>query len=110
MDQRFEALRQAAVTLGASIVIAAAIIGWSFPDTARAPKYEGFVVDGKIVRLDTREGHVVACDFDRCVRVLGNGKNIDPNSAPGLPARGEASVPSVPAGIAAPGAPPQPTP
>ncbi len=102
MDPRLEAIRRAALTLGASIVIAAAIIGWSLPDAPRAPKYEGFVVDGKIVRLDNREGHVVACDFDRCVRVLGNGKGIQPNSAPGLVGRRDASTPPAPKSIAAP--------
>lgn len=110
MDPRFEVIRQAALTLGVSIITAAAIIGWSLPDTPRSPKYEGFVVDGKIIRLDTREGHVVACDFDRCVRVLGNGKNVEPNSAPALVSRNDASTPTAPDNIAAPATPPRPNP
>ena len=84
MENRYEPVRQAAVTLGVSIVVAAAFIGWSLPESARPQKYEAFVVDNKIVRLDTREGHIVACDFSRCVRILGNGKEVQPNSAPGL--------------------------
>jgi hypothetical protein len=84
MEQKYEPVRQAAVTLGVSIVVAAIFIGWSLPDAPRPQKYEAFVVDNKIVRLDTREGHIVACDFSRCVRILGNGKNVQPNSAPGL--------------------------
>ena len=84
MESKYETVRQAAVTLGVSMVVAAAIIGWSLPNSPRPQKYEAFVVDDKIVRLDTREGHIVACDFTRCVRILGNGKTIQPNSAPGL--------------------------
>ena len=84
MDNKYEPIRQAAITLGVSIVVAAAFLGWSLPATPRPQNYEAFVVDNKIVRLDTREGHLVACDFSRCVRILGNGKNVDPNSAPDL--------------------------
>ena len=91
MDNKYEPIRQAAITLGVSIVVAAAFVGWSLPGTPRPQKYEAFVVDNKIVRLDTREGHIVACDFSRCVRILGNGKNVEPNSAPGLIASSDAA-------------------
>ena len=96
---RSEVFRQGTATLALAIVAAAAIVGFSLPDAPRPPKYQAFVVDGKIVRLDTREGHLVACDFNRCVRVLGNGKKLAPNSAPGL-----APAPAAPA-LAAPRAP-----
>ena len=92
METKYEPIRQAAVTLGVSIVVAAAFIGWSLPSSSRPQKYEAFVVDNKIVRLDTREGHIVACDFSRCVRILGNGKNVEPNSAPGLVASSDAAA------------------
>ncbi len=101
MDEKYQPIRQAAITLGVSIVVAAAFIGWSLPGTPRPQNYEAFVVDNKIVRLDTREGHLVACDFRRCVRILGNGKEVEPNSAPGLiassnapPQSGRASIPT----------------
>jgi hypothetical protein len=90
MDNKYEPIRQAAITLGVSIVVAAAFIGWSLPGTPRPQNYEAFVVDNKIGRLDTREGHLVACDFRRCVRILGNGKEVQPNSAPGLTASSDA--------------------
>lgn len=89
---RSETFRQATATMALAIVAAAAIIGFSLPDTPRSPRYQGLVVDGKVVRLDTRNGNIVACDFSRCVRVLGNGKNLSPNSAPGL-----AATPTAPA-------------
>ncbi len=92
VEPRYEAFRQAAITLGASLVIAAAVLGWTMPDPPKGARYEGFVVENKVVRLDTRHGHLVACDFNRCVRVLGNGKEIQSNSAPGL----SAPAPSVP--------------
>ena len=102
MEPKYEPIRQAAVTLGVSIVVAAAFIGWSLPNSPRPQKYEAFVVDNKIIRLDTREGHIVACDFSRCVRILGNGKNVQPNSAPGLidsrDAARQPAQPSIPAG------------
>ena len=93
MENKDELLRRAVMTLAVSIVIAATIIGWSLPESAKPQKYEIAVVNGKIVRLDTREGHIIACDFSRCVRVLGNGKNVQPNSAPGLIASQEAASP-----------------
>ena len=102
MDNKYEPIRQAAITLGVSIVVAAAFVGWSLPGTPRPQKYEAFVVDNKIVRLDTREGHIVACDFSRCVRILGNGKNVEPNSAPGLIASSDAARPSDRTSIPAP--------
>ena len=100
MDNKYEPIRQAAITLGVSIVVAAAFLGWSLPGTPRPQNYEAYVVDNKIVRLDTREGHLVACDFSRCVRVLGNGKEVQPNSAPSLiasPEEGQSGRASIPA-------------
>jgi hypothetical protein len=105
MDARYEMVRQAAVTLGVSLVVAAGIIGWSLPDAPSAPRYQGFVVDGKIVRLNTRDGNIVACDFDRCVRVLGNGKQLQSNSAPGLAASGEGAAAPAQPRLPAPAAP-----
>ena len=89
---RSEILRQRTATMALAIVAAAAIIGFSLPDTPRTPTYQGFVVDGKVVRLNTRTGNIVACDFARCVRLLGNGKKLEPNSAPGLAAPAPAPV------------------
>ncbi len=94
MENRDEPLRRAVMTLAVSVVIAATIIGWSLPDSPKPQKYQVIVADGKIVRLDTREGHLVACDFNRCVRVLGNGKTVQPNSAPGLITSQGAAPPS----------------
>jgi hypothetical protein len=98
MESPHEPIRQAALTLGASLVIAAAIVGWSLPEEPEAPKYAGYVVENKIVRLNTENGNIVACDFNRCVRVLGNGKDLQPNSAPALAApAGPAPAPAQPA-------------
>lgn len=82
----YQAVRQAVITLGVSLVIAAGVLGWSMPDPPKSAKYAGFVIDNKVVRLNTQNGNIVACDFSRCVRVLGNGKYLQPNSAPGLAA------------------------
>ncbi len=92
MESLPDAIRHAAISLGVSLVLAAVIIGWSLPETPDAPKYSAFVVGDKIVRLQTNRGFLVACDLNRCVRMLGNGKNIQPNSAPGL-AAGAGAVP-----------------
>lgn len=79
MEQEgYERLRQAIASLSLAIVVAAAIIGHSLPDPPRTPAYQGFVAGGKVVRLDTRSGNIVACDFSRCVRMLGNGKALEP--------------------------------
>jgi hypothetical protein len=100
-----ETLRQGISTMALAIVAAAAIIGFSLPDAPRGPRYQAMIVDGKIVRLDTRNGNIVACDFRRCVRVLGNGKHLARNSEPGLAV--SATVPA-PATNAAPALPPSP--
>lgn len=85
MEQgKYELIRQSAATLGLALIAAAGIIGYSLPDAPRTAAFEVHVVNGKIVRLDTRNGNIIACDLDRCVRVLGNGKKPQPNSAPGL--------------------------
>ena len=110
MDNKYEPIRQAAVTLGVSIVVAAAFIGWSLPSSSKPQKYEAFVVDDKIIRLDTREGHIVACDFSRCVRILGNGKEVEPNSAPGLTLSRDAAARPGPASLPPPGESPPSTP
>jgi hypothetical protein len=103
METKYELIRKAAVTLGLSIVVAAAIIGWSLPESPEGQKFQGFVVDNKIVRLNTRDGNMVACDFSRCVRILGNGKDLQPNSAPGLIRGSDAAPPVGKPSISAPG-------
>lgn len=91
MDQRtYEALRGAAATIAIAVVAAAGIVGHSLPETPKMPVYEGFVLQGKLVRLDTRTGDVVACDLDHCERLPGKGRLRQMNGASEGPRLGEA--------------------
>ena len=55
---RSDIFRQGTATVALAIVVAAGIIGFSLPDAPRTPTYQGFVVDGKVVRLNARTGNI----------------------------------------------------
>ncbi len=80
---RHELLRLGLATHSLAIVVAAALVGYSLPDPPRPPVYAGLVVGGKIVRLDTYTGDIIACDARRCAQLLGNGRAIESAAAPG---------------------------
>ena len=89
--------------LSIAIVIAAAFIGFALPERSAGGRYEAFTLDGRIVRVDTGNGNIVACDWQRCVRVLGNGKWISKGNLTVLPATesdrpGKAAVEAAPEG------------
>lgn len=61
-------------------MIAISARSWSGGGGSGVPDYQAFEVQGKMVRLDTDHGHLVACDFTKCVRILGNGKEVSPGT------------------------------
>jgi hypothetical protein len=87
-----------------AVIVAGAIVGvaiWSRPSP---PHYQVAVGDGKIVRINTQSGTVIACQGETCAIVLEHGQDLadhlPPPPAPPVPA------PALPAPAAAPAATP----
>ena len=61
MDNKYEPIRQAAITLGVSIVVAAAFIGWLvLPGTPRPQNYEAFVIWHTIRSFVSTQGKAIS--------------------------------------------------
>jgi hypothetical protein len=60
-----------------AIVIAGAIIALAIYARPAPPRYQAAVGDGTIVRIDTRNGTVIACEAGRCATVLRRGQHLD---------------------------------
>lgn len=86
-----------------AIVIAGAIIAIAIYARPAPPRYQAAVGDGKIVRIDTRSGTVIACAAGVCATVLRRGQHLERH----LPA--PAALPA-PAPRPAPAPAPAPTP
>jgi hypothetical protein len=70
-----------------ALVIAGGLIALAIYFRPSPPRYQAAVGDGKVVRIDTRSGSVIACDGERCYRVLRRGQELDRAPAPkALPA------------------------
>jgi hypothetical protein len=92
-----------------AIVIAGGLIGlaiWS-QEGGEAPRYQVTAADGRIIRINTESGTVIACDTERpggrCAIVLQRGQSLD-DALPARPAppRVEARpAPALPAPAAA---------
>jgi hypothetical protein len=61
-----------------AIVIAGGLIALALYFQPSPPRYQAAAgADGRIVRVDTRSGTVIACDGERCFRVLRRGQELD---------------------------------
>jgi len=61
-----------------AIVIAAAIIGLAIYARPAPPRYQAVAADGRLVRIDTRNGTMIACGpAGECVLVLRHGQHIE---------------------------------
>jgi len=85
-----------------AIVIAGAIIAIAIYARPAPPRYQVAVGDGKIVRIDTRNGTVIACEAERCATVLRRGQHLERHLATPAPAPA-----ALPAPAPQPGAAPQ---
>lgn len=79
-----------------ALVLAAAILGLAIYSRPAPPRYEAVVGDGKVVRIDTRSGTIIACDAGGCATVLRKGQRLErnPNRRPALK---PAAPPALPA-------------
>lgn len=70
-----------------AIVIAGGLIALAIYMRPSPPRYQAAVGDGQIVRVDGRSGTVIACEGQRCWRVLRPGQDLeDAPAAKALPA------------------------
>jgi hypothetical protein len=81
-------IENAARKLVTALVIAGGLIALAIYFRPSPPRYQAAVGDGRIVRVDSRTGSVIACDGERCYRVLRRGQELDepPPRAKALPA------------------------
>ena len=90
------------------LVIAGAAIGLAIYARPGPPRYEAIAApDGRIIRIDTRSGTVLACEGRRCMTVVRRGQRLErelpapaqpralpaPARAPALPAPAPAPAP-----------------
>lgn len=73
-----------------AIVIAGAIVALAIYARPAPPRYQAAVGDGKIVRIDTRSGTVIACEAGICAIVLRRGQHLEGH----LPTRAPAALPA----------------
>lgn len=98
-------VENAARKLVTAIVIAGGLIALALYFQPSPPRYQvGAGADGRIVRVDTRSGTVIACDGERCYRVLRRGQELDE-----APARKALPAPAPAAREAQPAPAPPPT-
>jgi hypothetical protein len=90
-----------------SIVLAGGLIALGlYMQDHEAPRYQVTAADGRIVRVDTESGSVIACEGEHCAIVLQRGQELEnrlpiraqiqapPQAAPTLPAPAEAPAPT----------------
>jgi len=85
-----------------AIVIAGALIGagaWASGDEVEAPRYQVTTTpDGRIIRLNTDSGTVLACEGNQCGIVVRRGQDLeDAPPARALPAPAPEARPALPA-------------
>jgi len=101
-------VENAARKLVTAIVIAGGLIALAiyFRSSPSSPRYQAAVGDGRIVRIDTRTGTVIACEGERCFRVLRRGQELDERPAvralPAPAARPAQPAPAPPSNAAVP--------
>jgi len=88
-----------------AIVVAGALIGagvYLSGDEVEAPKYQVTTTpDGRILRVNTESGTVIACEGDRCGIVVQRGQDLD-DSPPARVAPNQEARPALPAPAATP--------
>ena len=79
-----------------AIVIAGGLVALAIYFRPSPPRYQAAVGDGRIVRIDTRSGSVIACEGTRCYRILRRGQDLDDRAAAaqGLAGAGRAAGPA----------------
>jgi len=80
--------------MAAALVIAGGVIGLAIYARPGPARFDAFATPTGIVRIDTRNGKMIACEAGRCMTVLERHQKLAPNpnvlrkpaTAPALPA------------------------
>ena len=99
-------VENAARKIVTALVIAGGLIALAVYFRPSPPRYQAAIGDGRIVRVDTRSGTVIACEGERCYRVLRRGQELDeappPKALPAPAARPPQPAPAPPSNAAVP--------
>jgi hypothetical protein len=60
-----------------AIIVAGAAIGLALYSRPGPPRYQIVATGNGIVRIDTRNGTVIACEAGRCMLVVQHGQHLD---------------------------------
>jgi len=81
-----------------SVVIAGALIAVAVYSQGDPPNYQVTAADGRIIRVNTQSGTVIACEDKRCAIVLQRGQDLDDSLPPrALPGPAAQPTPALPA-------------
>jgi hypothetical protein len=111
--------------LSGALMLAGGLIGlgiYAGSGSQEAPTYQAFAADGEVFRVNTDSGTIIACNANRCTRILERGQDLAedqrntlfkapaasqlPAAQPAAPAQPQA--PGAPGPVSAPAAPAQP--
>lgn len=107
-----DAVDQATRRISTALVIAAGILSVAIYARPAPPRFEAIAADGRLYRVDTRTGTVLACDGNRCSTVVKRGQRLERGISIDIDGdRGDAASKAAPAPVqpAAPLAPPPPS-
>ncbi len=74
-----ETVDSAVRRIATSVAIAGIAIALSIYARPGPPRYQAFVTDEGIVRVDMRSGTVIGCESGRCMTLLKRGQTLAPN-------------------------------
>lgn len=60
-----------------AIVLSGGIVALAIYARPAPPRYQAIVGDGRIVRIDTRTGTVIACEENRCMQIVRRGQHLE---------------------------------
>jgi hypothetical protein len=63
-----------------AIIVAGGFVALAIYFQAPPPRYQAAVADGRVARIDTRTGTVIACDAQGCAIVLRRGQRLEERS------------------------------
>lgn len=70
--------------LGGAILLAGALIGlglYAGGGDSEGPNYQAFAADGEVFRVNMESGTIIACNADRCTRILERGQDLAEDQA-----------------------------
>lgn len=92
-----------------AIVIAGGLIALAVYWQPASPRYQAVAADGRVYRINTRNGTIIGCQGERCAIVLQHGHHLEDNLEPPVAPK-QLAPPAAPASTPAPTPAPAPAP